>query len=31
LLGWASDWSPPKRHTQNWLSEALRLSGTLGL
>jgi aminoglycoside phosphotransferase (APT) family kinase protein len=31
LLGWASDWSPPKRHTQNWLGEALRLSGTLGL
>lgn len=31
LLGWASDWSPPKRHTQNWLGEALRLSGALGL
>src|SRR5579859_3140171 len=30
LLGWASDWSPPKRHTQNWLGEALRLSGVLG-
>jgi Ser/Thr protein kinase RdoA (MazF antagonist) len=31
LLGWASDWSPPKRHTQNWLGEAIRLSGALGL
>ena len=31
LLGWASDWSPPKRHTQNWLGEALRLSGALGI
>jgi aminoglycoside phosphotransferase (APT) family kinase protein len=31
LLGWASHWSPPKRHTQNWLGEALRLSGALGL
>jgi aminoglycoside phosphotransferase (APT) family kinase protein len=31
LLGWASDWAPPKRHTQNWLGEALRLSGALGL
>jgi Ser/Thr protein kinase RdoA (MazF antagonist) len=31
LLGWASDWSPPKRHTQNWLGEALRISRDLGL
>ena len=31
LLGWAADWEPPKRHTQNWLGEALRLSGALGL
>lgn len=31
LLGWAADWSPPQRHTQNWLGEAVRLSGALGL
>ena len=31
LLGWASDWSPPERHAQNWLREALRLAGKLGL
>jgi hypothetical protein len=31
LLGWASNWSPPERHTQNWLREALRLAGKMGL
>lgn len=31
LLGWASDWSPPEKHAQNWLREALRLAGELGL
>lgn len=30
-LGWASDWSPPRSHAQNWLGEALRLAGVLGL
>jgi hypothetical protein len=31
LLGWASDWSPPRKHAQNWLREAFRLAGKLGL
>jgi hypothetical protein len=31
LLGWSSDWSPPERHYQNWLGEAFRLAGSLGL
>lgn len=31
LLGWASEWSPPKRHAQNWFREALRLADKLGL
>jgi thiamine kinase-like enzyme len=31
LLGWASDWLPPERHTQNWLQEALRLADKLGV
>jgi aminoglycoside/choline kinase family phosphotransferase len=31
LLGWSSDWSPPEAHTQNWLGEAFRLAGSLGL
>ncbi len=30
-LGWAADWSPPKRHTQNWLRVACRLADKLGL
>ena len=30
-LGWASDWSPPKNHEQNWLQEALRLGKRLDL
>ncbi len=29
-LGWAGDWSPPKTHAQDWLSEAVRLSKRLG-
>jgi hypothetical protein len=31
FLGWASDWSPPELHAQNWLREALRLATRLGL
>ena len=31
LLGWASDWSPPERHAQNWLRQAFQLAGKLGL
>ena len=31
LLGWASDWSPPKRHAQNWLRQAFSLADKLGL
>jgi hypothetical protein len=31
LLGWASEWSPPKRHARNWLHEAFRLADKLGL
>ncbi len=30
-LGWASGWSPPPEHTQDWLGEALSLAGKLGL
>jgi hypothetical protein len=30
-LGWARDWQPPKEHRQDWLGEALRLGGKLGL
>lgn len=31
LLGWATDWSPPEKHAQNWLATALRLADKLGL
>jgi len=31
LLGWASDWSPPAQHAQNWLEEAFRLVDRLSL
>ena len=31
MLGWASDWSPPAQHAQNWLREACRLAHGLGL
>jgi len=31
FLGWACDWSPPKRHSQNWLRQAFRLADKLGL
>jgi aminoglycoside phosphotransferase (APT) family kinase protein len=31
LLGWACDWSPPKRHAQNWLRQAFSLTDKLGL
>ena len=31
LLGWSADWHPPERHTQNWFSQALRLSDRLGI
>jgi hypothetical protein len=30
-LGWASEWSPPPEHAQDWLAEALSLAGKLGL
>ncbi len=30
-LGWTTDWSPPKAHARNWLSEAFRLADRLGL
>jgi len=30
-LGWAEDWSPPDEHAQDWLAEALRAAGKLGL
>ena len=31
LLGWATDWTPPEQHAQNWLATALRLADKLGL
>lgn len=30
-LGWAENWTPPKEHTHNWLTEAERLAQTLGI
>jgi hypothetical protein len=30
-LGWAPDWSPPRKHRQDWLAEALRLADQLSL
>lgn len=30
-LGWASGWSPPPKHTQDWLGEALSLAKKLEL
>jgi hypothetical protein len=30
-LGWASRWSPPPEHAQDWLGEALGLAEKLGL
>ena len=30
-LGWASEWSPPPEHAQDWLAEALSLTAKLGL
>jgi Ser/Thr protein kinase RdoA (MazF antagonist) len=30
MLGWAEDWSPPEKHAQNWLREALRLGAKHG-
>lgn len=30
-LGWSPDWSPPPEHAHDWLGEALRLAGELGL
>ena len=31
MLGWAEEWSPPEKHAQNWLREALRLAEKLGI
>jgi aminoglycoside phosphotransferase (APT) family kinase protein len=31
FLGWASDWSPPELHAQDWLDEAVRLAQQLSL
>jgi Ser/Thr protein kinase RdoA (MazF antagonist) len=31
LLGWACDWSPPQRHSQDWLRQAFRLADMLGV
>jgi hypothetical protein len=31
MLGWAADWAPPKEHARDWLREACRLAGKLGL
>ena len=30
-LGWAADWTPPREHTHDWLSEAIRLAEELRL
>jgi hypothetical protein len=30
-LGWSLDWSPPREHARNWLSEALHLADKVGL
>ena len=30
-LGWATDWTPPKDHVQDWLDEAVRNARVLGL
>lgn len=30
-LGWATEWSPPASHKQDWLGEALYAAGRLGL
>ena len=30
-LGWASDWSPPESHAQDWLAEAVALGERLGV
>ena len=30
-LGWASDWSPPQSHAQDWLAEAVGLGERLGV
>ena len=31
LLGWASQWTPPATHTQDWLGEAIHAADRLGL
>jgi hypothetical protein len=31
LVGWASQWTPPATHTQDWLGEALHAADRLGL
>ncbi len=30
-LGWSPDWTPPREHRQDWLGEASKASGRLGL
>lgn len=30
-LGWSADWTPPREHVHDWLSEALELAERLGL
>jgi hypothetical protein len=30
-LGWSADWRPPPEHAHDWLGEALKLAGELGL
>jgi len=30
-LGWSPDWKPPPEHSQDWLTEAIRLADKLGL
>jgi hypothetical protein len=30
-MSWADGWSPPAEHAQDWLGEAARAAGRLGL
>jgi hypothetical protein len=31
MLGWAEDWTPPRKHRQDWLGEALSKAARLGI